>query len=278
MKLINLKNEEVLIDKDTTDPIIILYDLKKESNNKIRIKLKKGIKASVIEVFSGGNSIGEYKRELVVEDGAKLEYLKYQILEKKSVVDFNYQINLGESSKINMINFEFGEGSTKSTYQTPLDKENAFFNVEGLVKIYNDSDSKSIFRTIHNAANTISDISYKHILNDKVKATFDAKSIVNEEALNSKVFQNSQTLLLSEDAVIFAQPHLEINIDELEAAHGATTGSLDEEQLLYLQSRGIPKELAVKMLLKAFENKVYDKIEDIIAKDFVENFKRRDYV
>lgn len=274
MKLINLKNEELLIDKDTIEPLVISYDLKKESHNKIRIKLKKGVKASIIEIFSGGNSIGEYERDLVIEDGAKLEYLKYQTLEKKSVVDFNYKINLGNESKINMFNLEFGEGSTKSTYETPLDNENAIFNVNGLVKIYNDSDSKSIFRTIHNAPNALSDIAYKHLLNDKVKATFDAKSIVNEKALNSKVYQNSETLLLSEDAVIFAQPHLEINIDELEASHGATTGSLDEEQLFYLQARGISKEEAKHMLLKAVENKIYDKIEDIKIKEFIKNQKK----
>ncbi len=274
MKLINLKNEELLIDKDTIEPLVISYDLKKEGHNKIRIKLKKGVKASIIEIFSGGNSIGEYERDLVIEDGAKLEYLKYQTLEKKSVVDFNYKINLGNESKINMFNLEFGEGSTKSTYETPLDNENATFNVNGLVKIYNDSDSKSIFRTIHNVPNALSDIAYKHLLNDKVKATFDAKSIVNEKALNSKVYQNSETLLLSEDAVIFAQPHLEINIDELEASHGATTGSLDEEQLFYLQARGISKEEAKQMLLKAVENKIYDKIEDIKIKEFIKNQKK----
>ncbi len=274
MKLINLKNEELLIDKDTIEPLVISYDLKKESHNQIRIKLKKGVKASIIEIFAGGNSIGEYERDLIIEDGAKLEYLKYQTLEKKSVVDFNYKINLGNESKINMINLEFGEGSTKSTYETPLNNENSVFNVNGLVKIYNDSDSKSIFKTIHNAPNALSDIAYKHLLNDKVKATFDAKSIVNEKALNSKVYQNSETLLLSEDAAIFAQPHLEINIDELEAAHGATTGSLDEEQLFYLQARGISKEKATQMLLKAVENKIYDKIEDIKIKEFIENQKR----
>ncbi len=50
--------------------------------------------------------------------------------------------------------------------------------------------------------------------------------------------------MLSDDAVIFARPHLEICIDELEASHGATTGSLNKEQLLYLQARGIEEKKA----------------------------------
>lgn len=274
MKLINLKNEELLIDKDTFEPIIIVYDLKKENKNSIKIKIQEDVKASIIEIFNGSDSIGDYQREFIIEKNANLEYLKLQDLGEKAVVDFNYKIQPHENSKVNVVNLDYGIGSTKSFFETNIDFENIEFYVNALVKIDKESDSKSIFKTVHNAPNSLSDIAYKHILDDKVKATFEAKSIVYEKALNSKVYQNSQTLLLSEDAVIFTQPHLEIHIDELEAAHGATTGSLDEEQLLYLQSRGISKEKATKMLLKAFENKVYDKINDLKIKEFVKNYKR----
>ena len=105
-----------------------------------------------------------------------------------------------------------------------------------------------------------------------------AKSIVNESALFSKAFQNCNTILLSDEATIFAQPHLEIFIDELQASHGTTTGSLDKEQLLYLQSRGISKDKAYEMLLSAFENKIVDNIKDEIIKEFVQNYKRDKYV
>ncbi len=76
----------------------------------------------------------------------------------------------------------------------------------------------------------------------------------------------------------FARPHLEINIDELEASHGATTGSLNKDELLYLCSRGIPKDTAYNMLLEAFENEVYDNIQDLKIKDFLKSFKKDDYV
>ena len=94
----------------------------------------------------------------------------------------------------------------------------------------------------------------------------------------SKAFQNSNTILLSDDASIYAQPHLEILIDELEASHGATTGTLDKEQLLYLQSRGIPKQKAYDMLLKAFESQIYDNINDILIKEFIKDYARSKYV
>ena len=95
---------------------------------------------------------------------------------------------------------------------------------------------------------------------------------------SSKAFQNCNTILLSDDATIFAQPHLEILIDELEASHGTTTGTLNKEQLLYLQSRGISKNEAYEMLLSAFENKIVDNIKDEIIKEFIKTYKREKYV
>jgi Fe-S cluster assembly protein SufD len=84
----------------------------------------------------------------------------------------------------------------------------------------------SFIKTIHNEKSSISNINYKHSLKDSSKAVFKAKSIVNETALFSKAFQNCNTILLSDDATIFAQPHLEILIDELEASHGTTIETL----------------------------------------------------
>ena len=115
-------------------------------------------------------------------------------------------------------------------------------------------------------------------MKDSSKAIFKAKSRVLETALFSKAFQNTDTILLSDDATIFAQPHLEIYIDELEASHGATTGTLNKEQLLYLQTRGIPKDLAYEMLLKAFEEKIVNNIKDEIIKEFVQEYKKDLYV
>ena len=61
-------------------------------------------------------------------------------------------------------------------------------------------------------------------------------------------------------------------------SHGTTTGTLNKEQLLYLQSRGISKEESYEMLLSAFENKIVDNIKDELIKEFIKNYKRDKYV
>ena len=291
MKLINFnKNNidkainELVIDKNTNEPIIIIHDLNKENTKdetSLKIKIKENINASFIEVFINSKEQKKehsFKREFEVEGNASLEYLKYQDISENTSLNVDSNITLKQNAKINITNFELGLGINKNNFNTNLDAENSNLNIFGLVKLYEKSNSNSIFNTVHNAKNCSSNVSYKHSLHDASKAIYEAKSIVNEEALYSKVLQNSNTILLSDDAVIFASPHLEINIDELEASHGATTGSLNKEQLLYLQARGIPLNKAYEMLLKAFENEVYDNIKDLKIKEFITKFKKSDYV
>ena len=94
-------------------------------------------------------------------------------------------------------------------------------------------------------------------------------SIVEETASFSKAFQNSQTILLSDDSFIAVTPHLEILIDELEASHGATCGDLDKDSIYYLKSRGIKEEDAKVILLNALRNEVYESFENEDLSEYV---------
>jgi len=67
--------------------------------------------------------------------------------------------------------------------------------------------------------------------------------------------------LLSDNATINAKPELEIYADDVKCSHGATSGTLDEEQLFYLRARGISYENARNLLLAAFGEEIIEKIE-----------------
>lgn len=281
MKIIDLKNENLIIDKEQNEPIIVVYNLQKHKDTlSFKVTIEKNIKASIIEVFLNAQDNKEYtfKREFTTKENSNLIYLKYQDVKSLSKLNFDFKFNLDENSNMQITNLELGNAQNINNYISILDSVNSNIEIAGLVKLNKKTLSESTFNIMHLANSCTSNIKYKHSLDASSKAVFKAKSVVKEKADFSKVHQNTDTILLSDDAVIFAQPHLEINIDELEASHGATAGSLDEEQLLYLQSRGIRKELAQTMLLKAFENEIYDNIQDTNIKDFVAKFKRNEYV
>ena len=273
----------ITINKNIAEPIFLIHKIKEDETfftNSLKIKVAKDIKAQVVEVFvtSSTNSAYIGNRSFELEENANLEYVKVQDINFSNSFIFNSSVNQKESSTLDFTNFEYGNGFILNSFENNINSEKSTYNLNGLVKLVDEATCSNLIRTTHNAQSSISDINYKHSLKDSSKAVFKAKSLVNETALFTKAFQNTNTILLSDDAVIFAQPHLEIYIDELEASHGATCGTLDKEQLLYLESRGIPKALAYDILLKAFEENISNNIKDEIIKEFIETYERSKYV
>jgi len=282
-KQLESKTYELKIIKSQEEPIVIVHTLKEDNTlytNDLHITVEKGIEVSIVEFFvsSCKNSFYSINRDFHIKDNGVLNYIKYQDINETNNMICNTIIDLEEEATINSSAFEMGDGINLNIYDTNLDKKGSSLNLYGLVSLKDKANSSTIFNTTHNEQETYSDIKYKHSLRDSSKAVYEAKSKVNEKGIKTKVFQSSDTILLSDEATIFAKPHLEISIDELEASHAATTGSLDKNQLHYLQTRGIPKNEAFEILLKAFENEIFDTITNQKAKELVKDFKRGDYV
>jgi len=278
------ENQKILIiDKNIAEPIFIIHKIKEDEtlfSNSLKIEVKENIKAQVVEVFvnNSKNSAFSVNRKINLEKYASLEYVKIQDINSSNSMIFANSVTQEKESNLQISNFEFGNGFVVNSFENIINEEFINYELNGLTKLSNDSTTVTLVKTIHNEKNSMSSINYKNSLKDSSKAVVKIKSIVNETAAFSKAFQNCNTILLSDDATIFAQPHLEILIDELEANHGTTTGTLDKEQLLYLCSRGIKKEKAYEILLEAFESTIKSNIKNEIIKEFIENYKREKYV
>lgn len=111
-------------------------------------------------------------------------------------------------------------------------------------------------RIDHAMPNCESHEMYKGILDNSARGVFNGKIHVHPDAQKTDAKQSNQALLLSDDAVIDTKPELEIYADDVRCTHGATVGELDETALFYLRSRGVPIDLARKILIFAFANDV----------------------
>ena len=89
---------------------------------------------------------------------------------------------------------------------------------------------------------------------------FQGRIVVRPDAQKSDGHQLNNTLLLSTGAEIDTKPELDIYADDVKCSHGATAGELDDEQLFYLRSRGIPEERARRLLVEAFLGELIDGI------------------
>ena len=83
---------------------------------------------------------------------------------------------------------------------------------------------------------------------------------VDPKAGKADGYQKNETLLLSDRAEIFAKPGLEIITDDVKCSHGTTVTSIDEDQIFYLTSRGIPEKEAEQLVVRGFFDTILNRI------------------
>jgi Fe-S cluster assembly protein SufD len=100
----------------------------------------------------------------------------------------------------------------------------------------------------------------KCIVGDRARGVFNGKIYVPKAAQQTNAAQLSRNLLLSPKARVDTKPQLEIIADDVKCAHGATVSQLDDEEIFYLQSRGLDRESASDLLVKGFASEVLENI------------------
>jgi len=121
-------------------------------------------------------------------------------------------------------------------------------------------DNTSIIR--HAAPACRSRQVYKGVLKDQSHGVFQGKIEVDQIAQKTDGYQMNQAILLSPEAEVNSKPQLEIYADDVKCSHGATVGELDEAQLFYLRSRGVPAEEARAILVQAFFGDALEQVPD----------------
>jgi Fe-S cluster assembly protein SufD len=113
----------------------------------------------------------------------------------------------------------------------------------------------------HISPHTASDLLYKNALSDRARTTFGGLIRVEPHAHFTDAYQKVRNLLLSDDAEANSMPGLEILADNVRCTHGATSGQIDEDELFYLRTRGIPVKTAQHLIVGGFLNEVIQRLE-----------------
>jgi Fe-S cluster assembly protein SufD len=122
----------------------------------------------------------------------------------------------------------------------------------------------------HDAPHCASRQTVRNVLDGHARGVFQGRIEVARGAQKTDGYQMNKALLLSPDAEIDCKPELEIYADDVKCSHGATVGALDEDQLFYLRSRGVPHADARAMLVRAFLTDALDGIADADIKAVLE--------
>ena len=228
-----------------------------------------GSRATIVETYeSPGASFTNAAIQIFVEDNASLTHYRVQ---KESPEAFHYgvtEVAVGRGASYDSTNINLGGALSRHDIEVKFTAEGGEAWVDGLYMLNGTQhhDTHSIID--HQVPNCLSHQTYKGVLNDKSRAVFNGKVFVRENARGTDAQQQNKNLLLSNDARVDTKPQLEIFNDDVKCSHGATVGQLEEEELFYLLTRGLPEVLARNLLTYGFVEQIINKIEiDAIKSD-----------
>jgi Fe-S cluster assembly protein SufD len=127
---------------------------------------------------------------------------------------------------------------------------------------YADGTQMHDFRTLqdHIAPKTNSDLLFKGAVQDQASSVYTGLIRIRHDAKGSAAFQTNRNLTLSHGAWAESVPNLDIETNDVKCSHASTIGPIDDEQRFYLESRGIPPEVAERLVVLGFFDEVLDQL------------------
>ncbi len=145
-----------------------------------------------------------------------------------------------------------GAAQTRHQLDVSLQGDRAQAHFIGATRIAGRQSADHTLTITHDALNTNSTQKFRAVVDGESKSAFQGKVVVAEGAAKTDARQLHKGLILSPRATVDAKPELEILNDDVACSHGATCGALDEEALFYMRARGLPEDVARRLLTDAF--------------------------
>ena len=245
----------VVIAEELSEPVRIkvIGENRQPTAQHICIEVKPDAKALVILEHTGDAQLNQGV-EIDVESGAQLEFVSIQEWDRTAVHASNHRMNVEKDAKLKHIAITLGGDLVRICPDIELDKPGAEVELYGVY--FTDTDQHQEHRLFvnHSAENCRSDVHYKGALQgQQAHAVWIGDVLIGKQAFNTDSYEQNRNLVLNEGAKADSVPNLEIENGEIAGAgHASATGRFDEEQLFYLLSRGIPEDIARKMVVHGF--------------------------
>jgi Fe-S cluster assembly protein SufD len=199
--------------------------------------------------------------ELIVGDGANVEYLCVQDLSEKAWILGSQRAQVGANANLHWVGLGLGSGYGKLRMETDINGSGAAARVTGAYAGHGKQHLHYETTQEHAAPHTVSDLAFRGVLRDRATAVWSGMIKVDPGAQRTDAFQESRNLLLTDGAHADAIPGLEIEANDVRCTHAATVARLDDMQIFYLQSRGLTREEAERMLVGGFLEVIAGRLE-----------------
>ncbi len=272
------KHFKILIKKSYSlkKPLIIYHltnERMKSKNINLRLdfELEQNSSLKLIDFFSDDsekNFMNIFYNFNLDSDAILKNYKIDRSLNKNLKYSFN-NINQKQNSISETFVFSAGSDYFKNEINCNLKGEYSSAFINGIFSL-DDNKQHEISTTInHLVENTKSYQLIKSVLGKNTKSAYQGRIYVDSKAQKTDGYQLSKAILLDETSEFNAKPELEIYADDVKCSHGSASGSLDDNSIFYLMSRGLNYKQAKGLLINGFLLDVIEKITDAEIKDLL---------
>lgn len=195
--------------------------------------------------------------DIKLADNAKLNLFMHENDASVSTHLRHFKIEAGKNAVVRIDILHTGSGVSRSSFDIALNGEAAEADFRSLSVLGEKSSNHSHLRIHHNAPATRSNQFARNILSGEAYASYDGSVSVSANCTDAFSSQLINTILQNEGAKVSVKPVLKIYHDAVECTHGNTCGSLDEDELFYMESRGFTSEQAKLLLSRSFAREVF---------------------
>ena len=271
---------KILVKKDYSlkKPLIIYHstnDSIKSTNINLRLDFELGENSclKLIDYFAN-NTTKNFINIFYNFDLKKDSILKNYKIDKFRNDNLTYSFNnieQGNNSVSETFILSTGSDYLKNEINCNLNGEYSSAFINGIFSL-KENQQHEIRTTInHLVENTKSYQLIKSVLGKNSKSAYQGRIFVNSKAQKTDGYQLSKAILLDETSEFNAKPELEIYADDVKCSHGSASGSLDENSIFYLMSRGLNYQQSKELLINGFLLDVVEKITDLEIKNLIKN-------
>jgi Fe-S cluster assembly protein SufD len=256
------------VTEPATDPVHIITRGDRDETNfaRVAVIVRPGASVDLIESHLGGAGFSSFLLEVTLEGDATMRRTLLQRGSAQEAQAITALVALGDRSEYTQTALAFGAKIARLETRLTHQESGSIATLNGAYLCADGYHADFTSHVRHGAPSSITRQTTKGAVLDGGTGVFQGKFHVPRTIGQfTDADMQHQALLLEDGAQVFAKPELEIYADDVECAHGNTSGALDPNQLFYLRQRGIPEVQARALLTEAFVSEALDEASDNVV-------------
>ncbi len=232
---------------------------------RVLIEIGEGASLTLVETLTSPDGIAHQTNkvvEVIVGKGATFDHVQVNLSGDRAQTVTTLAMSVAEGASVNSTSFVTSPALARHQIFARVHGDDAKIALGGVTLIKRQQHVDHTLVVEHDALRGESRETFKTIVDDEARGVFQGKIIVKPHAQKTDGRMASNALLLGENASMHGKPELEIFADDVQCAHGATVGALDDDLLFYLMSRGIPRKQAEGLMIQAFAGEALEAVAD----------------